>query len=105
MWRTFIARLAYRFFGSADRDRLKQAIDETWSDLEDQISRTDGKGLQGPWAQNAIRNLLNAEQSLISGKFQQGWLDAQAAQRSLLANPDDTKRLIYVAMALRREAD
>jgi hypothetical protein len=100
-----IARLADAFFGSAERARLGQAIDETWSDFEDQIRRSEGKALQSAWAQTAVRNLLDAEQKLASGKFEQGWIGTLTAQRAILSNPDNTRRIMHVAIALRREAD
>jgi hypothetical protein len=100
-----IARLADAFFGSAERERLGQAIDETWSDFEDQIRRSEGKALQSAWAQTAVRNLLDAEQKLASGKFEQGWIGTLTAQRAILSNPDNTRRIMHVAIALRREAD
>jgi hypothetical protein len=85
---------ANTFFGSAERERLEQAIDETWSDIDDQIRQSNGKALQNAWAQSAVRNLLDAEQKLVSGKLEQGWISTLSAQRAILANSDNKKRVV-----------
>jgi hypothetical protein len=100
-----VAMWANTLFGSAERERLEQAIDETWSDIDDQIRQSNGKALQNAWAQSAVRNLLDAEQKLVSGKLEQGWISTLSAQRAILANSDNKKRVVRAAIALRREAE
>lgn len=100
-----IERFTNVFSGSEERDRLRRAIDETWSDFDDQIRRSKGKALEDPWAQCAVRSLLDAEQKQVSRNIEQGWVSASTAQRAILSNPENRKRLMRAAIALRREAE
>jgi hypothetical protein len=97
--------LAERLFGSAEKERLTQAINETRSDLDEQIERSTDGARQSGWAKAADRNLNDATQWLASGKLEQGWISTQNAQRAILANPENKKRIELVAISLRREAD
>lgn len=91
--------------GSENEGRLRQVIDETWTDFDDQIRQYGGKALETPWAQCAIRNLLDAEQKLAAGRTEQGWVSASAAQRAILSNPANPERAERAAISLRYEAD
>lgn len=102
---TVIERLTNAFSGSEERERLGRAIGEIWSDFDDQIRRSKGKALEDPWAQCAVRSLLDAEQKQVCRNIEQGWVSASTAQRAILSNPENRKRLIRAAIALRREAE
>jgi uncharacterized membrane protein len=91
--------------GSENGERLRKAIDEAWADFDDQIRQYGGKALETPWAQCAVRNLLDAEQKLASGRTEQGWVSASAAQRAILSNPANPERAERTAIALRYEAE
>jgi uncharacterized membrane protein len=91
--------------GSENEGRLRQVIDETWADFDDQIRQYGGKALETPWAQCAVRNLLDAEQKLASGRTEQGWVSASAAQRAILSNPANPERAERAAISLRYEAE
>lgn len=100
-----ITHLVERLFGSAEKERLVQAIHETRSDFDEQIERSRENAGQSAWAKAADRNLNDAVQKLAAGKLEQGWISTLAAQRAILANPDNKKRIELVAISLRREAD
>ncbi|MEA2889248.1 MAG: hypothetical protein QOI05_41 [Bradyrhizobium sp.] len=91
--------------GSENEGRLRQAIDDTWADFDDQIRQYGSKALQTPWAQCAVRNLLDAEQKLASGRDEQAWASASAAQRAILSNPANPERAARAAISLRYEAE
>lgn len=100
-----IANAVDRLFGSAEKERLVQAIHETRSDFDEQIDRSSEGARESAWAKAADRNLNDAAQKLALGRLQQGWLSISAAQRAILANPENRKRIELVAISLRREAD
>jgi uncharacterized membrane protein len=101
-----IFRAIDKFISGSENDgRLRQVIDETWADFDDQIRQYGGKALETPWAQCAVRNLLDAEQKLASGRTEQGWVSASAAQRAILSNPANPERAERAAISLRYEAE
>lgn len=91
--------------GSENEGRLRQGIDEAWADFDDQIRQYGSKALETPWAQCAIRNLLDAEQKLAAGRIEQGWVSVSAAQRAILSNPANPERAERAAISLRYEAE
>jgi hypothetical protein len=90
-------------FGSIERDRLVGEISRAWIEFDDLILRESENGITEPWARCVVRNLLEAESSVLHWDLQQGWMALNAALRSLLERPGADEEVEAKALTLRRE--
>jgi hypothetical protein len=103
----FFRDLIRRTIGLPEHERLMNFISDSWVDFDREVQNI--KGAEGavtePWARSAYMLLLRAEKYVANLEIEQGWAAALSAQRAILSNPHNPKRIQRAAIALRREAD
>ena len=100
-----LREIARNLFGSPVHDQLANFIGAAWADLDHEIHSGGPSVLSEPWARSAYLLLLRPEADLASWRIERGWDFALAAQRAIISNPHNPKRIERVAIALHREAD
>jgi hypothetical protein len=93
--------------GLPEHDRLMAYITDAWADFDREVQsvRDNPGAVTEPWARSACGLLLRAEAHLANWDIEQGWAAVLSAQRAILSNPHNPKRIERAAIVLRREAD
>jgi hypothetical protein len=96
-----------RIVGLPEYDRLTNFITDSWADFDRELQNANSAqgAVTEPWARSAYTLLLRAQSHLSNWDVEQGWAAALSAQRAILSNPHNPKRIQRAAVVLRREAD